>query len=717
MRKSLFAGLTILEPGESLSSDNGAFTGVDRERADRLLEIGAKTHRHNGLAGLTNPSVAASGAVVGSGGLIGAELGISIGYTLVDADGGETMISPLAAVSTGAALPEPSHAPSAQVSHASGVLPVNTYFYCFTYVDGEGGETLASPAVNAERQPGFEAGQVLISALSVGAPAGAVGWRLYRAIGGGTFDLLASGEVLEDAYADLGIDSPNCDIHPPLEATTAGLNTLLVTLPSSGLQGAPFINVYGSVTGDLSGGSFLGQYPLSSAGQTAVFRKLEPDAASPPPVNLSIGGADQIDPDTDILDWHWKRPVLSSGALGSGGKGDVRLSTDSGRLYAVLAASASAAPGWVEIASAGTGGGGASGAPGRPAGTRYKWSTSVEPSDPGTGKLRADNATFGSITFLLLSETDLDGNAVPISTWDDSTSSVRGTIEVRKVSNGSVFRQFNITGGRVDNGAWDALPVSPVAGNGTLNDGDEVIINVTRTGDKGDTGSTGSTGATGASGAEGPAGVPVVLAGGNPGSSTGTKSVSATELEGTNTGAIGTAGAIDGVTVKAGDWIFVFTGSKNDGVWEVISAGGVGVRWVLRRPNGLNTSGRVERTMFWVKEGSTENQAGKVFYCASTGITLGTTELVFRRLWNSGLVEPEFAGGTVKSSVVTVNHGLGVVPGNIELTVLRSEAGEVLMVPHIISGSENSTSFKVGVLGSSAFGAGVKAPVKWRAER
>lgn len=716
MRKSLFAGLSILEAGDSLSDENGAFIGRDREIIDRLLEVGAKTHRHTGLAGLSNPSVAASAGVHASAGLIGADLGLSIGYTLEDSAGGETMLSPLAVVSTAPAMDGPDQAPTAEASHASGVLPVNTYFYCVTFTDGEGGETLAGPAVSAERQPGFEAGQVLLSDLEAGmAAAGAAGWRLYRAIGGGTFDLLASGGAGEDTFADLGVVSPNCTIHPPLESTTTGLSTLLVTLPSGGLQTAESINLYGSVTGDFSGGSLLGQYPVSSAGHTVVFRKFEADAASPPPVNLSVGGAHQIDPDTDILDWHWKRPVAGSAALGSGTQGDVRLVTGSGKLYAILAASASAAPGWREIASAGTGGGGAEG---RAPGYRYKWSSSIEVADPGAGKFRADNATFGAITFLLLSETDLDGNnvAVPISSWDDSTSTVRGTVEIRKVGAGSVFRLFNITGGRTDNGAWDALPVAPVAGAGTLNDGDEVFINVTRTGDKGDTGTTGTTGATGASGAEGPAGVPVVLAGGNPGSATGTKSVSATKIEGTNTGAIGTAGAIDGVTVKAGDWIFVFTGSKNDGVWEVANAGGVGVRWVLERPNGLNTSQRVERTMFWVKGGSTANQAGKVFYCSNEGITLGTTELVFRRLWNNGVAEPEFSGG-VKSSVVTVNHELGVTPSNIELTVMRSEAGEVLMVPHIISGSENATSFKVGALGATAFGAGVKAPIKWRAER
>jgi hypothetical protein len=53
MRKTLFAGLTVLSPDESLLSDDGAFIGRDRETIDRFLEIGAKTHRHTGLPGLS----------------------------------------------------------------------------------------------------------------------------------------------------------------------------------------------------------------------------------------------------------------------------------------------------------------------------------------------------------------------------------------------------------------------------------------------------------------------------------------------------------------------------------------------------------------------------------------------------------------------------------------------------------------------------------------
>src|SRR4051794_22637485 len=185
MRKTTFTGLTVLEPGEGLDTDNGAFIGRDRDTIDRFLHFGATLHRHDGKAGLLNPTQAPSGAVVASGSTIPSDLTISIGYTIEDPDGGETMLSPLAVVSTGPALDIPAAAPSARVDYSAGSLLVDTYYYALTWTDGDGGETPAGPAVAAEREPGFASGQVLLSNLTYGMAAeGAVGWRLFRAKGG-----------------------------------------------------------------------------------------------------------------------------------------------------------------------------------------------------------------------------------------------------------------------------------------------------------------------------------------------------------------------------------------------------------------------------------------------------------------------------------------------------------------------------------------------------
>jgi hypothetical protein len=359
MRKTTFAGLTILEPGEGLDTDNGAFIDRDRETIDHFLRLGAKLHRHNGLAGLENPQQAASGLVIASGGTIASNLTISLGYTLEDASGGETMLSPLAVVSTASPMNIPAAAPSAAIDYTGGSLLVDTYYYATTWIDGDGGETPSGPAVSVERAPGFASGQVKLSNLSYGmAAAGAVGWRLFRAKGGGTYDLLTTGGLAQDTFTDDGLTGVDCDIHPPTDSqnTTNQVSTLEVKLPpaDANMAKATNINLYASLTGDFSEGSSLAQFPIASAGKSTTFAALNLADVTPPDVNLSIGGASLIDPDTELLDWPWRRSVAASALLGSGLVGNVKLTRNDGQLWAVLAPKASAAgPGeWTRIASA-----------------------------------------------------------------------------------------------------------------------------------------------------------------------------------------------------------------------------------------------------------------------------------------------------------------------------------------------------------------------------
>jgi hypothetical protein len=359
VERTQFAGLLVLEPGESINEGSGAFIGTDRKTIDHFLQIGAKTHRHTGLNGLTNPAAAPGASIIASGGTISADLAISLGYTLEDENSGETMLSPVAVVSTQPPLSSPVAAPSAVANYAGGSLLVNTYYYALTWGDGEGGETPLGASVNVERAPGFASGRVQLSNLNYGmVAAGAKEWRLYRATGGGSYYLLTTGGTGASTFTDDGSHSLDCSTTPPAgeENTTVGINTLLVTLPSGVQAGTTFINLYASVTSDFSGGSLIGRYPVASAGHVAAFSSLSFGETSPPPVNLSIGGAHQIDPDTELLEWHWKRPVTASGLLGSGTMGDVKLSEQDGLLFAVLSASAANPSQWVRIASGGGGG-------------------------------------------------------------------------------------------------------------------------------------------------------------------------------------------------------------------------------------------------------------------------------------------------------------------------------------------------------------------------
>lgn len=357
MRKTQFAGLTVLDDDESIISDGAAFIGRDRDVIDRMLQLGAKTHRHTGTSGLSNPEQGGLDAdVVASGGTLSADLSVTVGFTLEDSDGGETLISPTVTVATQEPLDVPLFAPVGVADYTSGELQVDTYYYGVTYSDGEGGETPLGPTVDVERAPGYANARVLLSGLSEGmATASAANWRLYRAVGGGEFCFLASGTG--DTYTDTGTVSVLCDIQPPADEinTTGGTSTLLIALPSGGLTDATFINLYASEDGDFQGPSLLGQYPISSGGVTVSFTDLEPLDFQPPDANLSIGGAHLIDPDTELLEWHWKRPVAGSAALGSGYLGDVRLDTDEGDIYMMLTSPSGSD--WTRLQTGGGGGG------------------------------------------------------------------------------------------------------------------------------------------------------------------------------------------------------------------------------------------------------------------------------------------------------------------------------------------------------------------------
>ena len=82
MRKTTFAGLTALGPEDSIFTDGAAFTTRDRDEIDRGLKIGIKTHRHTGLPGLSDPTLAPSASIIASGGTIESGLTVTVGYTL-----------------------------------------------------------------------------------------------------------------------------------------------------------------------------------------------------------------------------------------------------------------------------------------------------------------------------------------------------------------------------------------------------------------------------------------------------------------------------------------------------------------------------------------------------------------------------------------------------------------------------------------------------------
>ena len=88
--KTPFAGLERLAPGDPLSSDGYVFQDLDRRTIDQLLQIGAVTHVHDGHAALANPTLAPVVTSAATGGAFPSGLSVSVTYTLIDANGGES---------------------------------------------------------------------------------------------------------------------------------------------------------------------------------------------------------------------------------------------------------------------------------------------------------------------------------------------------------------------------------------------------------------------------------------------------------------------------------------------------------------------------------------------------------------------------------------------------------------------------------------------------
>ena len=125
--------------------------------------------------------------------------------------------------------------------------------------------------------------------------------------------------------------------------------------------------------------------------------------------------------------------------------------------------------------------------------------TDTTDSDSGAGKIWFNHATLSSATIAYID--DVDTNAVSINnyvdTFDDSTSTNKGTLVVKKKTNSSVYAQYSVTGAVTSASTYSKVVVSHTFSNGTFSDGDAVDVTFFPSGSKGDTGSTGATGARG----------------------------------------------------------------------------------------------------------------------------------------------------------------------------------------------------------------------------
>lgn len=126
-------------------------------------------------------------------------------------------------------------------------------------------------------------------------------------------------------------------------------------------------------------------------------------------------------------------------------------------------------------------------------GLLYTFSSSTSGA-PGDGKIGFNDATLSDATGFRISETDYTGAPMGpvLATWDDSTSTIRGTLYVYKVGQLSTYVVVQITGSMTDSGGYDEFSHTYISSNGTFAEGDQLAVLFVAKGDAGDAGSPGA---------------------------------------------------------------------------------------------------------------------------------------------------------------------------------------------------------------------------------
>lgn len=124
----------------------------------------------------------------------------------------------------------------------------------------------------------------------------------------------------------------------------------------------------------------------------------------------------------------------------------------------------------------------------------YTFSTTTTDSDPGAGTLRLNNATQNTATVVRADLLDAAGTdwSSALGTIGDSTSTVKGYLQISKLNDASKMLLFTVSALASPSG-YKNITVTCIAFStaSPFANGDTVVMEFTRTGDKGTTGDAG----------------------------------------------------------------------------------------------------------------------------------------------------------------------------------------------------------------------------------
>ena len=126
---------------------------------------------------------------------------------------------------------------------------------------------------------------------------------------------------------------------------------------------------------------------------------------------------------------------------------------------------------------------------------KMTWDNATADSDQGAGTVWFNHGTVSSASVLYIDDVDAAaGTSInsQVDSWDDSTSTIKGTITVTKSANAAVFATFNVTGSVTSASTYSKVAVTHVTSSGSFTNGDVVYVQFVRAGNIGSTGDTGS---------------------------------------------------------------------------------------------------------------------------------------------------------------------------------------------------------------------------------
>jgi hypothetical protein len=242
-----YYNLLKLYQGDPFSTNGYEYTTDDRDAIDRLLYFAGEAHHHTGTAALNvSPTTAASLTLNTTQGSLPAATRVYYGYTYVDANGFETVISPAAYIDLSGPVAMPGQ-PTVTASTAAGTLPPGGYFYCVSaYVGANTAETAATQAGYASLTT---TGECIVGFNSI--PAGATGLNIYRrGPNEANYAYLYSQAITSGQptyFTDDGTYTESTNRFAPTTAATAVNNAVDVTIPSAPPTGFTW-NLYRTFT-------------------------------------------------------------------------------------------------------------------------------------------------------------------------------------------------------------------------------------------------------------------------------------------------------------------------------------------------------------------------------------------------------------------------------------------------------------------------------------